>query len=886
MSKIDIKTFFDAFADWAMGHGGPEKAAEFFLMTGAIDEEDAQALRRLYEQDVDQVQEGNRVIKPRDEQRWYTGALDTDPCWSGFKKKLVAKGRSEQIPQLNEASNTIVRLTPDPGGDPQTGRGLVVGYIQSGKTTNFTAVAAKLADRGYKMIIVLAGIHNALRAQTQERLIEDLTEDDPTRWHKITDVDSDFDLVKMSDSNGRKSATGTKHDAAPYLTASGKTTLLVVKKNATVLQKLHAWLSKPHAKKALIDAKVLVIDDEADQASVATRTINPLIRNILGLFPRGTYIGYTATPFANVFIDPSDKEDLYPRDFIYALPQPEGYFGPEKLFGRDIADLDEEDVDGYDMIRIIPDEDEPKLRPIGKKKTKGFTPVMTESIQDAFSWFVLATAARWVRGDRGDSSMLIHTSYKTEVHESYQEPLEGLREDMEKAIQQQDNRTINRLRKQWENETSKVPPSEWGRNSEEFSEVIKMIPAVLANIRIIIDNSKSNERLNYQKDQSNTILAIGGNTLSRGITLEGLVSSVFIRPTNTYDTLLQMGRWFGFRHGYEDLPRIWTTTELRDSFRHLSLVEHEMRQDIESYELQKITPMEAAVKIRTHPLLRITAKMGAARPQRYSCSGARLQTKFFYRNDTDILQTNWDASEHLIHSASAKNNGQPLPNGGTLFTGVGVADIMEFLAHYQVHPNQADMETGVLRSYIQERNIQADPELTRWNVAVIGGSGPEINIAGNRVRGNIRAPYKPSPELENIPPRDRGSRDTAYIKTLMSKQDLVIDIDYISVKEAKNMTEAQLKVRRIQDPATAKRGLLVIYPIDPKSAPDSERSASVRESMDADGTPIGLALVFPKASYSQGERDSVEATHLAVDLYDDEENIDDEIDNNLYGSSE
>lgn len=886
MSPVSAKAFYDVFANWAEDHGGPENAKDYFMSMGIIDGAVAEELLRAFRKNVENVQEGGPVIKPRHEKTWYPGALDTDPCWSGFRKRLVEKGRSGQIPQLNDSSDTIVSLTPDPSKDPRTGRGLVVGFIQSGKTTNFTAVAAKLADRGYKMIIVLAGIHNALRAQTQERLIQDLTENDPTRWHKITDVDGDFDLIKASASNGSKGATGTKHDAAPYLTASGKTTLLVVKKNATVLRKLHTWLSKPAAKKALIDAKVLVIDDEADQASVATNTINPLIRDILALFPRGTYIGYTATPFANVFIDPSDEDDLYPRDFIYPLPQPEGYFGPETLFGRDVPDIDEDDVDGYDMIRIIPDEDEPKLRPIGKNGVKGFIPVMTDAIKKSFSWFVMATAARWVRGDRGDSSMLIHTSFKTEVHDAYQEPLEALRSDMEIRIRGNDSETVNRLRKQWEEETSKVCAGEWSRESEPFDDILRTLPDVLTDIRIIIDNSKSDERLQYFKDRSNTVLAIGGNTLSRGITLEGLVSSVFIRPTNTYDTLLQMGRWFGFRPGYEDLPRIWTTTELRDNFRHLSLVEHEMRQDMEAYELQEITPMEAAVKIRTHPQLRITAKMGAAQPKRISFSGARLQTRFFYRNDVEWLQGNWNASEHLVHSAMSKNSRQVLANGSILFKGVGVADIMEFLDNYQIHPKQSDMDLSLLRSYILDRNAQDIPELTRWNVVVMSGSGEKEHIADLVVKGLIRAPYKPAPELERVPARERGAKATADIKTLMSKQDLIVDIDGISVKEAKDMTEAQLKVCRIKNPETAKRGLLVLYPIDPESKPASDRSAAVREAMDSDGFPIGLALVFPKTSYSQSERDAVQATHLSVDLPDDSEDVSEDVDQDLYGSGE
>ncbi|WP_046318546.1 Z1 domain-containing protein [Mycobacterium sp. UM_Kg1] len=862
---VDLDQFYDMFADWAMGHGGASAAADRFLSVGVIDESQAALLVKRFQERVQKVMQGGPIIKPKHEDSWYPGALETDQCWGAFRQQLIEKGRESQIDALNEASDTIVRLTPDPSGEPRSARGLVVGHIQSGKTTNFTAVAAKLADRKYRMVIVLAGIHNSLRKQTQDRLIKDLTAKVPGRWFTITGVDGDFDLTRLGDDSKKPG----KQDAVAYLSAHGQTSLLVVKKNAAVLRKLHLWLNKPSARDVLQTAQVLVIDDEADQASVETNTINPLIRQILGLFPRGTYIGYTATPFANVFIDPSDSDDLYPRDFIYPLPQPENYFGSSTLFGRDVPDLDKDDEQGLDMIRIIPDEDEFLLRPRGRADLDDFYPVVTDELRSAIRWFVLATAARWRRGDRGDSSMLIHTSFQTSVHEKFAPVIDAELKRLLASLMSNDPAVLDALHHLWTSEISRVPAEQFKLTPLTFDEIRPFLRAVVDDCRIIIDNSKSEARLQYDEDESYTVIAIGGNTLSRGITLEGLVSSVFLRPTNTYDTLLQMGRWFGFRVGYEDLPRIWMTDDLRRAFRHLALVEHEMRQDMAVYELQGITPMEAAVRIRTHPALRVTAKMGAARPNRISYSGARLQTRFYRRWNEPWLANNWRAGERLVAAAMRHSQPEPLANGGVVLRNVKVNDVRSFLEEYDIVPDQADMSTEQLLQYIEHQNGLDDPKLVRWNVAVVGGSGEDVRLAGLAVPSSIRAPYKDSGEV-------------ADIKTLMSKVDLVVDVEGLSSTEARRMPEAELKERRIEAPELRGKGLLILYPLDRIGKPHSDRSAGVREPMNASSNPLGLALVFPKTSYSDSERDAVQMTHVAVDLATFPEEVD--TDAEVYGT--
>ena len=871
------KFYLNVFYDKALHLGDAEEAREIFrgmFPEDYISDEDLKLMAQRYRASQDVVQPFMPVIEKEDRRHWYAGATLAHPTWAAFRKRLEEKGwPEEQIDGVDKSSNVIVDLTPDPSGKgADSARGLVVGFIQSGKTTNFTAVTAKLADLDYRMVIVLAGIHNALRSQTQARLDKDLNTFQSTKWFNVTDDERDFDLISL---NGKESH---KMDAGTFLNSAGKCALLVVKKNATVLKKVNKWLSTPAARDALKNNRVLVIDDEADQASIGTATINPLIRDMLSLMPKSTYVAYTATPFANVFIDPRDESDLYPRDFIVPLPQPEGYFGPEQLFGRDDADGD--DVEGLDMVRIIPAETESLLRPETKDDVDGFQPQRTKEFDDAIHWFVLATAARWLRARRSadfdeagvkvNSSMLIHTTHYTAAHDSFRQPIQAVLNEMRSALSNGDSGLFDRLRTQWVNETEAVDAGEWGREPESFDELIDVAREVIDDTRIIIDNYRSEDRLHYETDARNTVIAIGGNTLSRGITLEGLVSSFFLRPSRAYDTLLQMGRWFGFRNGYEDLTRLWTTSELISSFRHLALVEHEMREDMRTYEIQQITPMDAAVRIRTHPSLAITAKMGAAQPQRVSYSGARVQQRYLERADAEVLADNWQAGETLVSAASSQGVVEKDAASGTVIRGVMADAVLAFLDSFTFPSKQTDMERGQMSKYIRSEIASENPALTTWNVAVISGSGRPVKFAGEELKSVIRTPFK-------------GDGAVGDIKTLMSKADLVVDCSSLSRSEASKMEEAALTAYRMKDEETAGRGLVVLYPIDPESKPQSERSARVREPLAAADWVLGVALVFPRTGRNPGE-DSVRATHVAVELQSNWESTTDEESAAIYGS--
>ncbi|MDJ1137342.1 Z1 domain-containing protein [Streptomyces iconiensis] len=797
-----------------------------------------EALRERHEQrmlEIKELEEPRSVVRGNRD-TWYTGPREDDVAWNAVKRiQREAGWPDEAVQDLDDASTRIVSLLSHPKEREFSTRGLVVGYVQSGKTTNFTSVMAKAADRGYKLFIVLSGVHNGLRRQTQARLVQQLVHANPTRWSQLTGLDHDFVPTE---------------NAKSYFGGSNQTHVLcVVKKNAPVLRKFAKWLES--ASDYLKDAPALIIDDEADQATVATKTINPLIRRILDTLPKSGYVGYTASPFANVLIDPS-ADDLYPQDFIVNLPKPKGHFGTEVLFGRyaldgeDPADMD----DGHDMVRSVPEDDVSDVRPTSRAEVEGFTPAVTDTLEQAIRYFWLSTAARRVRGTGNPhATMLIHTSVNTLVHDSFWQPLEKARIHVRGRLS--DPEMLSRLRALWNAETTRVPAEDFGEKTVAFDELLPELPGVLDDCRVVMDNSRSEDRLDYDKGPV-VAVAVGGNTLSRGLTLEGLSVSYFVRAVSAYDTLLQMGRWFGFRHGYADLPRIWMTDELQGWFRHVATVEAEMRRDIDVYMHEDETPLSFAVRLRTHPSLRVTAaaKMKSAVKACSSYGGRRVQTHYFHTN-ADWLLGNQRAARTLVTGAAAaadRHDARP-EDGRHVLHGVNHELVLDFLEEYSFHPKSQEGDSRLLTEYIQRR-VKAGA-LRRWNVALIGTPvrndedsftfGPDISV-GRVSRARVHYPAEP---------------DFADIKTLMSRRDAAVDLKNVSEK----MKEKEITAARAQQlPDT---GLVVLYPIDKDSVPSEKRER--REPLGAEEHVIGVGLVFPEPS-TEDSQVNWDGSYISADL--------------------
>jgi hypothetical protein len=789
---------------------------------------------------------------------WYSGPSPDDRFWPALERSLRGRGwDDEAVGGVDSASTKIVSLLPPPGLASFHTRGLVLGYVQSGKTANYTAVIAKSADVYYRLFIVLAGVHNALRSQTQDRLEQELCNLNREDWVSLTTLTDDFRLR-----------------AAPnpdfFLTTHrDQRVLMVIKKNGAVLRRVIRWLRA--AREAVLAAcPILIVDDEADQAGVNASTdaqartrLNELLIELLTTPPKAAYIGYTATPFANLLIDPSQPDDLYPRDFIIDLPRPEGYFGPERIFGRDRLSQEEGDeIDGLDMVRRIPDEEVGLVKPSGRDHAD-WSPDLTPSLRASLDYFLVATAARRARGDPDlDSSMLIHTSMYTDVHEQFRPLVLEWHNDVARAWRNQDPGITERLRDVWEREAASVPAHELNEPTTTFDELSPHLAAVLDELDVIIENSRSQIRLDYGEAVKPRVV-IGGNTLSRGLTLRGLIVSYFVRTASAYDTLLQMGRWFGYRAGYADLPRVWMTEELEAFFFDLATVEHEVRQDIKLYELEGTTPLDFAVRIRTHPALTITAraKMQAAVDASMSFGGRRPQMIYYRHRDAAWLNANREAARRLVEVAVTEGALEQV-DASWLIRNVSARSVLDFVESYRFHDRNEALQGRLLAGYVRDQN--GEGELHSWNVAVISRR-PRPGDRMIEVGPGISVPPLNRAKIEAL-----SDDENAYLKAITSHVDIAIDLE-MSADDVARASDAELIERR-------RRGLLLLYPIDGQSVPRGASGATrQRVPLEAVDDMIGVAFVFPPAAaltpqgYMSADLSRVQREPLDLAAEEDEE---------------
>lgn len=780
------------------------------------------------------------VENKRREDEWYPGADNIPDArfWPALRNHLIneKKWTLEAVDSIHRASDKIVAWLQSPWAARINTRGLVVGYVQSGKTANFTAVIAKAADAGYRFFIVLSGTKKSLRSQTQQRLDKELILLNDDIWFSPTTQLYDF---RPMGNNANFFLSDKKHDKM----------LCVVKKNTAVLRKLTEWL-RTASPDMLRQCPFLIIDDEADEASPNTarnqasstpeeaeRTaINRHLVNLLNLLPKAAYIGYTATPFANVLIDPRSPTDLYPGDFIVSLPKPDSHFGTEQIFGRArlLQDETDEEFVGIDMLRIIPQEEIPLLRP--RQYEHNFFPEITPSLKDALHYFWLACAARMVRGQESEhSTMLIHTTQLIAVHNNIRERVESYRLKLLQRFQGAERQSLfQTFETQWHDEQQCVPPLTMEQTAVSFDELELFLIECIKKTLVVVDNSRSQFRLSYDEEPRIQI-AVGGNTLSRGLTLEGLMVSFFVRAARAYDTLLQMGRWFGYRPGYEDLPRIWMTDELADQFYDLATVEAEIRQDIEDYEHMNITPRQFGMRIRAHPDLNITAplKMQFAADAQVSYDSSHVQTVLFEHRNYEWLHQNLATTNNLIQRLNTNGFNPEASNGHLVFRDVPGSFVIKYLNEYQFHSNNRSLSSKLLHDYIRDQNQYG--LLKRWNIVVRG-----VTASHKSYHSLIQLAHLQVPLLERA--RRAYPTEYAHIGVLMSRGDTGADLPK-SRNELSGKSENQLKAMRQE--LMPGVGLLVIYPISKDSEPG--KGAKTKVALDAVEHVIGLGLVFPEA---------------------------------------
>ncbi|WP_281841403.1 Z1 domain-containing protein [Sinisalibacter aestuarii] len=784
-----------------------------------------------------------------DREKWYDGPGPNDPHWSALHSYLEnTKGWDpDTIASIDEASNEVVSLLDNPTREQFACRGLVVGYVQSGKTANMTAVIAKAVDAGYNLIIVLGGVTNKLRKQTQDRFDADVVNRHRHLWQLYTTGEEDGDFILPP-------------NRSFHMPQEGQAQLIVMKKEGSRLRKLKKTIEKtpPIILKKL---KVLLIDDECDQASVNSARgdydmtrINEEIRRVLKALPAVSYVGYTATPFANVFINPfpindDDLDDLYPRDFITALERPKGYFGATEVFGSDSA---EDEAEGRDMVRVLADDDPERVRPTKNAEKESFRPEMTRSLEDAILWFIATCAIRRLRGHADKHmTMLVHASQFVAQHQYMSELIESWVAMHAADLVGGTGEISARFNTLYEDECSRTAPEEMNQIPEAFDAVRAELGSVLDALDFPVENGISQSRLNYENGPATSIV-VGGTVLARGLTLEGLTVSYFLRTSRQYDTLLQMGRWFGYRGGYDDLPRLWTTSDLISKFRSLAVIEEEIRRDIDYYQEKKLTPMDFAVRVREIPGMAITAasKMKHAHRTSMSFDGQHIQTIRFDHLNTDLLRGNWKTASALIDKAISRSGLPVNRERRVLFKDVPFEAVRRFILDTSISDEHMSLKKSHLLGYLDQSGVA----LATWHVGVITpGKG---TTSARELGGLGKVPTNRRAKLKDAPAR------YADIKALMSKRDILIDV------EGTVVGPDDWNHYKAQRPSVP---LLLIYPIDANSPPQS--GSKTRVALDAAEDVIGFGMVFPGQKDRSGGYYQVELDAPSVDQFEDQDEL-------------
>lgn len=678
--------------------------------------------------------------------------------WIAYKQLLTQKGFSPSVLNVLDAStDEIVNCLGDPlRDDSWKRRGLVIGDVQSGKTATYLGVVNKAADAGYRLIILLAGGTEALRKQTQFRVDEGLIGRDSSKspvgahlsvnplfgvgnWlvnfvsaQGLTTQETDFRTTSKQATN----LAIDPHASAPYV--------FVLKKNKTALENLQEWLTGHQLGGAKLDVPMLVVDDESDYASVNTKreesptVINALIRGILGTAKKSSYLAFTATPFANVFIDHETTQellgdDLFPRDYIRTLDAPSNYVGSRSYFGT------EEEVDTTRLVKLDDAEDHFPMKHKSHLQVLSLPPSLTDAIRA----FIVAVAIREARGDTSARAMLVNVSrfkrVQAQVHELVEAEFHRIKDAIElhsvSLVPGETHHELTALQKTFERLFS-------GAGLGWYDVVPKLKSAVHSTSVRLINSDRVKQVDDISDLESERMIAVGGDVLSRGLTLEGLTISYFHRSVGASDTLLQMARWFGYRPGYDDICRVWLPDDVADQFRYVAGIVDELRAQLRAMKKQGLTPRDFGLMVRMHPeTLKITAqnKMGSAEAKSWTVDIAarRIETTDIDACPETIVK-NREAVSRLVRGIETAYpdrswSHKPWP----LMSGIDKRFVADFLDEYVPFLTDALFADNVLSSYIEKTS---SPALKEWTLAFVSGAGTDKVPVSNELK--IPAPER------------------------------------------------------------------------------------------------------------------------------------------------
>lgn len=763
-------------------------------------------------------------------------------AWQIFKDHLESQGKFtfEEIEGIEKSANKIINSISPNTIESGPIKGLVMGYVQSGKTNSIESIMTMAADYGYNVFIVLSGIIENLRKQNLTRIREDidLTKNSNIHWEFIDQV------LKTT-------------PKAYTLINSNKKIVIVSLKNSKRLANIKKWLFES-GDVNLSNAKILIIDDEADQAGLNTRDItkdderskiNGLITEIIDNYTDKVgamnYIGYTATPYGNFL---NESGSIYPKDFIYMLPKSPKYIGALEIFGSE--ELSGKKADGLDIVRSISEDDLERLSLIEGDETER----LPDSLIDALCWFVCTLATFRYNNKVTPVTMLIHDNRKTFSHFELSNAVSRYLNNVDRA------EFIAKCESVYQRETSRYSKQDfydimtnYGRDIpsyDEFDNLKPIIEEIMSHrityaknvgdnivyskgIHSVIDNSvitkllteEEQPRLIYPDKNSGInyatgFIVVGGDTLSRGLTLEGLTTTYFARKSDTVDSLMQMGRWFGYRIGYELLPRIWMDNETNNKYIELTKVETELRNDLNKYTIGT-SPKECGPVILTTYNTRITSKskMQSAVAYDMDYSGSSSQTVLF-DNNVGIQKENIYLTDEFIGQfrfRPAFNS-----NSNLLVEDVDFTLISKYLRDFNFCAESTFFNNiSSFCDWIESCEID---DYKKWNI-ILAGTG-DIDINGNV--GKVQRS-----KLSNY-------EDKRYfnIGALRNTKDIISDMD-----PQKYSIDQSNEKNIINERSAYNKPQLIIYRIDGGSSPKVIGKNRVPINFETD--IIGLYLYVP-----------------------------------------
>ena len=831
--------------------------------------------------------------------------------WNRYKLFMSKNDPSFPINDLDDFTDKILDKCVNPNdSNSWDRRGMVVGHVQSGKTSNYVGLVNKATDAGYKVIIIIAGTISSLRRQTQERIDSGYIGRNSSafireRTNKVIGVGHYLvgtDIYSLTSAYYR---TGDEGDFSQSVANRlnipiGKNPVVfVIKKNKSILENLIDWFAKDvnarqiDGSPKLFDVPALIIDDEADAASVNAskdineiKTINRLIRTFLNLFNQKTFIGYTATPYANLFIPQKfneesttvikDREykigeDLFPRDFIINIKAPTNYIGASKIFGYENSnpDLTKEPLD---IFRGVEDFDPPFFKVINKSNKNDLPQYLPPSLEKAIKSFIITCAVRRVRGhENKHNSMLIHVALLVKWIDRVAYLVNEKTKMYRNAIQSEDVVILRELEELYEldfvpttrNVLDNLDYTDIRIKEHSWKEVKKELKNAVLKIDVrSVHGTRSTTNLEYHNieeiDYSRhtnglSVIAVGGSRLSRGITLEGLSISYYLRTTRMYDSLMQMGRWFGYRPGYVDLCRLFTTNQIFEWFNHITMATEEMRNDFDEMTVTHQRPKDFRLKVRNHHgLLTITSlnKLYFAEDIDISFSGENPQTYCLLKTKAAI-ENNFVALNSLIATIGFPDGANIIKNKGRVrylfYPNTSIESICAFIDSFKIE--QPSISNSTLSEYI--RIQEKVGSIKEWSICIVGNSDEKvfIDFKGKTPLKERKANASVSTfELRkgneviimgcSVRNQQNGREGDSY---LISKNQIDQAGDrYIDLKkglEYSKMSYAEIKKQR---KAEAK-GLLIIYALDERGTPNVNNKIPI----------IGYSIHFPKIENEQ-----------------------------------